>query len=454
MQQGFPLSQEDYGIFESFAARSASSLYTVLLAQSLRPGFFLSELFEMMDPANARFAVCSSENRVLYLFTDPGEAILQVLRIQCDYAAALKEHGVKFCFHSCSPLFGARFNRDMLRKELDLAATVIESAPAAHIYSTQRFIETFKPAMLFGGVGIRRHGVYSFANTFAPLPVYEIYCRQTVAPRGLLGGKKRNETVPVLFGVFLASILVLVAVSMGVVLFQTFTIHAPANAPVASGEPAPVVNAEPAAAPEAEAPTASVFFRGLYFAYAFLDGHLMATSPVEGSPDLVKCLSSLEPGRHIIHIDLAPQIRYYSEFDVVSGENTIGLKFIESDLASIEEEYVLTDEKAESLKTQKNFVYTVYDPETKEKKTLSAAMSLEIGPHKEDKKALAFSVVYSLNINGEKKVEKELVIQPVAGSGDADMVPVRIYEEASHYYDIRYTLNGSTLKFGFGAYFQ
>jgi hypothetical protein len=471
----FKLTEEELGQTGKFvSATSADPFYLLVISET--DGSYAKMMSEALPGGKDSFCIRQGIEISLFLLTVIDSGLTEVLRFQTDLRQELLMQEVKFCFHACYPVISGTVHPEVFGKEITLALSVIESAAAGQIYITGNNSSDEEISFpVFEQTRYVRHGAFFYKARFQPLEIFEAVVGKKTKPVSPLGCKKKNEKMNRTLGLVSICVLVLVIFSM-VVSINMFVAGEKRDAQKKAEERALQDKIATQVEPEQQAKAvdaepAVVFFRGLYWATIFLDGEMLTTAPVEGKEDLKKSLTNIEPGNHVVHVDGGPVVRYYSEIDVKPGENIIGLKFFESTLANLEAEWEFDAEDEDGLKVSKSFFYVVYDNKTKVKNGISAAMRIEILPFDEDekkknegkpvvatpdpKKQKNFYLLCYLSLNGEKKLNKKMVIPVNADIGpEYDMTPVRVYEDDSHYFYITYKTEFNKIKFVLGGAFK
>lgn len=209
-------------------------------------------------------------------------------------------------------IFGRHVNRASRIESLAGAGQTFMSLPVFD--SAKGWIQDSKD------LSWKNHGYYFLKGIDKEVEIYQVYNSSEDSPKPPVKGKKKR-TIPS-FVFTLLYLLLGAAIGLGIFSYEK----------------------------------KEVFLFDFRGDYAFIDGEQLFLDGNDGDHQRT-LLNELETGRHIIHYDVSPYLRYYSEIEVERGTNLIDPVFKEARTPYLELESLLEDGMEAESEIIKEFAY-------------------------------------------------------------------------------------------------
>jgi class 3 adenylate cyclase len=433
-------------------------------------------LVETIEENNAGIVIKYIGDSIMAIFAEPTAAAEKALEIQRKLHEFNKAHPdlddlkVRIGLHMGQTVIENKIQTDLFGRHVNKASRIESLAAGGHVYISYTVFDSVKSWMMDKShAAWTLHGSYRLKGIERPEEIYEIYnddITKSEPPRGL----KRVGALPLKAILAVASAVVVIAVVAGFALFGTGQSLAPSTtAPAAIATATDTTPAAPSVTePVATAPAATksvtstavaapeIYFLGMIAREPILDFTTpLAVTLEDEAQGIKKSLTDIAPGKHIIHYVVSYMVRYFAEIDVKPGKNIIKTVFKESYLPSIDIYYSVSGSGGKSENRDASERYFDYDRATLKRVDYDGKISVGVSGIKKDDGSTAFTITYSVTVNGKPTSGRTITVESPAASAD------RVYSDetiiadfAGHNYFLKYNYVGDSLNLSIGASFK
>lgn len=438
-------------------------------------------LVETIEENNAGIVIKYIGDSIMAIFAEPTAAAEKALEIQRKLHEFNKAHPdlddlkVRIGLHMGQTVIENKIQTDLFGRHVNKASRIESLAAGGHVYISYTVFDSVKSWMMDKShAAWALHGSYRLKGIERPEEIYEIYnddITKSEPPRG----SKRVGALPLKAILAVTSAVVLIAVVAGFALFGTGqslapSTTAPSTNSSADASPAATATATDAT-PAAQAATApattksatstavaapEIYFLGMIAREPILDFTTpLAVTLEDEAQGIKKSLTDIAPGKHIIHYVVSYMVRYFAEIDVKPGKNIIKTVFKESYLPGIDIYYSVSGSGGKSENRDASERYFDYDRKTLKRVDYDGKISAGVSGITNENGSTAFTITYSVTVNGKPSAERTITVESPAASAD------RVYSDetniadfAGHNYFLKYNYVGDSLNLSIGASFK
>ncbi len=463
-------------------------------------------LVESIEENNAGIVIKYIGDSIMAVFSEPTAAADKALKIQKRLHEFNESHPeldnikVRIGLHMGQTVIENKMQTDLFGRHVNKASRVESLASGGHVYISYPVFDSIKSWLMdMKTAGSKFHGSYYLKGIAKAEEIYEIYNADITKPEAPKKAKKKQNLIPLIP----VTIAVLFLGLGGIFLLLNalkgnpdssgsagqkgtsaqMSDQSPAAAPADAPGAAPAAEAAPAPAPAGEAPAPSkkakgsssaataapapaaapvqaseVYFLGMIAREPILDFDTPLAVTVENEAQgLKKSINDISPGKHIIHYIVSYMVRYYAEFTVKPGKNVIPIAFKESYLPNIDVNYSLAEEPevTPNEKRSEEESYFFYDRKTLSRINFKGKEFAEVSGVRKGDNTITFTVHYSLSLNDKVITDKKITFDSPPGQTDWTEGPKQvIYEDADHYYTVRYKYINNSMQFSLECSFK
>lgn len=418
---------------------------------------------------------------IMAVFSEPTSAVEKALLIQESLNEFNESNSesenikVRIGLHMGQTVIENKMATDLFGRHVNRASRIESLADGGHIYISYSVFDSAKTWLMDSVENdYKFHGNYFLKGIKKSEEIYEVYNRKITKPKPPRGKKERSINPVLIFG----SIAFLLMITASIFLIPKFfrnsdqvvenipsevqikevknenTIHE--NVEEAEGtdiveniQPAETLSVEPEVLEEV-----SIIFSGLYAIEPILDYTTkLLVVEYEGNSDLKTHLVDIQPGKHIIHFDIANMVRNYAEFIAEPGEQIVQLKFVECRLPNVRVNQTVGDKGKESSDFSSEGNYIFFNRSSLEAVEFNCTISGDVdGVVKDD--STIFEIDYEIEINSEiiKKDSFE-VISPMGNDQLTRVDEITLFQDEYHIYTMKYHYRNDSIQFQIDSMF-
>jgi class 3 adenylate cyclase len=361
---------------------------------------------------------------VMAVFSEPSTAVAKALKIQTRLQQFNEAHPelenlqVRIGLHMGQVAIENKTQLDLFGRHVNRAARVESLADGGQIFLTYSVFDSAKgwlssqenPNLVW-----KLHGKYFLKGIEAPVEIYEVIDRRLGLPRPPANARKKRSLLP--WGA--AAALVLVGISLTLLAF--WFKHT------------------------------EVWFVKWYPEKTIIDQKTELV--LDGAPgqEARRAMTEIPIGKHLLHYDIHWQLKYFMETEIKRGKNFIHPQFVENWLPALSRRLEYSKETP-ALQVQQDFAYRLYDKNNQRHDNRAViAMSITGTPDPKNKDLITFTYAWKIDLNGKTISQTSLNVANRKSDDQSHEKATRLYEDAWHYWEMKYFISRDTTELTLGA---
>jgi class 3 adenylate cyclase len=361
---------------------------------------------------------------VMAVFSEPSTAVAKALKIQTRIHEFNEAHPelenilVRIGLHLGQVAIENKTQMDLFGRHVNRASRVEALADGGQIFLTYPVFDSAK-GWLSGqenpNLVWKLHGKYFLKGIESPVEIYEVIDRRLGSPRPPVNARKKRSLLPV--GAAAALVLAGIAVTLLAFWFK----HT------------------------------EVWFVKWYPEKTIVDQKTELV--LDGAPgqEARRAMTEIPIGKHLLHYDIHWQLKYFMETEIKRGKNFIHPQFAENWLPSLNRRLDYSPQTP-SLQAKQDFTYRLYDKNNqRHDNRATIALSITGTPDPWKKDLITFTYTWKIDLNGKTISQNQLSVPNRLSDDQSHEKTTRLYEDAGHYWDMKYFISRGSSELTLGA---